>query len=230
MRIFKILNWQAYLAEFVGTFVFVLISSGAVLSNIFGEDIGVLGIAMATGLALTAMIYATVGVSGGHLNPAVTFAMWFAEKITITNAIIYICFQLLAGIAASYFLLWFFGPRSMQFLLGGPVLAADVTVQGAIVIEAVLTAVLVFVIFGTMVDKRGPVSFGPLVAGFVVLASGIFAGSLTGAALNPAKALGPLLVSGSYSSILVWIIGPMTGSLVGIFYKYLFLTTSKKGR
>lgn len=230
MKISIKLPWQAFWAEFLGTFVFVLVSSGAVLSSQFSSDIGGVGVAIATGLILAAMVYSTVGISGGHLNPAVTLAMWFAEKISALNAVFYICFQLLASISAAYLLLWIYGQKSIQFFLGGPVLAVDVTAQAAIVLEAMLTAVLVFSVFATSVDKRGPVSFGPLVIGLVVLTSGIFAGPLTGAALNPARAVGPLLVSNSYSSILVWVIGPVTGSLAGVLYKYLFLTSSKKGR
>lgn len=221
--------WQAYLAEFIGTFVFVLISAGAVLTNIFVGDVGNIGIALATGLVLTAMIYSTVAISGGHLNPAVTLALWFGEKISLISAVLYISFQLLASISAAFLLLWLFGQEATQFALGGPILGFDVNVQSAIVVEAILTAVLVFGVFATMVDRRGPVSFGPLVIGLVVAASGIFAGPLTGAALNPARAVGPLLVSNSYSTFLVWIIGPITGSLVGFVYKFLFLTSSKKG-
>lgn len=224
------LPWQAYLAEFVGTFVFVFVASGAVLSSIFSSDANGLGVALATGLTLAAMVYSTVGISGGQLNPAVTLALWFAERISFVNAVFYICFQLLASISAAYFLLFIYGQKANQFFLGGPVLGVDVTVQRAIVLEAILTSVLVFSVFATLVDKRGPVSFGPLVIGLVVLCSGIFAGSITGAALNPARAFGPLLVSGSYSSILVFIIGPIAGSIAGVLYKYLFLTSSKKGR
>lgn len=230
VKLRKTFNWQAYLAEFIGTFVFVLVSSGAVLSSVFNIDINGSGVAIATGLILTAMVYSTVGISGGHLNPAVTLAMWFAEKISVTNAVFYICVQLLASISASYLLLWIYGQKSIQFILGGPIIGADITAQTAIAIEAILTAALIFAVFATTVDRRGPVSFGPLVIGMVVLASGIFAGPLTGAALNPARAFGPLLVSGTYSSILVWIIGPFSASVLGFVYKYLFIDTFKKGQ
>lgn len=218
------------MAEFIGTFVFVFVSSAAVLSNIFAGDIGTVGISMATGLILAAMIYSTSGISGGHLNPAVTLAIWLTEGISFVNAVFYICIQLLASISAAYLLLWIYGQKSIQFLLGGPILGADMTVQTAIGLEALMTAVLVFTVFAAFVDKRGPVSFGPLVVGLVVLTAGIFGNSLTGSALNPARALGPLLVSGAYDSILVWVIGPFTGSLAGVLYKYLFLTSSKKSR
>lgn len=230
MKIRIKLSWQAYLAEFIGTFVFVFVSSGAVLANVFTGDIGVVGISMATGLILAAMIYSTTGISGGHLNPAVTLAIWLTEGISFVNAVFYICFQLLASISAAYLLLWIYGQKSMQFLLGGPIIGADVTVQMAIGLEALMTAALVFAVFAAFVDKRGPVSFGPLVVGIIVLTAGIFGGSLTGAALNPARALGPLMVSGVYDSILVWVIGPFTGSLAGVLYKYTFLTSSKKSR
>ncbi|OGE07368.1 hypothetical protein A2W70_03185 [Candidatus Curtissbacteria bacterium RIFCSPLOWO2_02_41_11] len=222
--------WRAYLAEFLGTFVFVFIASGATLTNIFFNDIGGVGVALATGLALTSMIYAVVHLSGGHLNPAVTLAIWFSQKINGGVASFYIIAQLLASLAAAGVLLWIFGPDARQFSLGGPVIGAGVSIKIAVVIEAILTAILVLAVFATMVDKRGAVSFGPLVVGLVLTVSAIFAGSLTGAALNPARAFGPLIISQSYSNLAVWIIGPATGSIFGLIYDFLFLRKSARAR
>jgi aquaporin Z len=95
-------------------------------------------------------------------------------------------------------------------------------------LEAILTAVLVFVVFATMVDKRGPVSFGPLVIGLTVVVVSIAGGAISGAALNPARAIGPVVVSGSYNDLAVWIVGPAAGALVGILYEFLFLKTASK--
>lgn len=230
MRVNINLPWRAYLAEFLGTFVFVLISSGAVLSNIFFGDVGVLAQATATGLALAAMIWATAAISGGHINPAVTLAMWFAGKISATGAIFYIGAQIMASFAAAGLLLFVYGSRAIQFSLGAPVLGADISVQAAVVIEMVLTAALVFAVFATVVDRRGPVSFGPLVIGLVVMVSGIFAGPLTGAVLNPARVLGPAVLSNSFTNLPIWILGPLAGSLFGIVYEFVFLRkASKKG-
>ena len=225
---YPLLDWRAYFAEFLGTFVFVFVASLAVLSNSFYGEVGSLGIALATGLALSAMIFSTVSISGGHLNPAVTLSFWLTQKIGAASCIFYILAQLLGSLVAASSLLLIFGDRALKFSLGGPVLGADVTMQIAVILEAILAAVLIFAVFATMVDRRGPVSFGPLVVGLVVIVASIAAGPLTGAALNPARALGPLVMSNQLDALGVWIIGPLTGSLFGIIYEFVFLRKGKK--
>jgi aquaporin Z len=223
------LPWRAYVAEALGTFFFVLIASGAVLTNIFFVDLGVLAQALAGGLALGTMIFLTAAISGGHLNPAVTLSLWLARKISAVNALFYICAQILASFAAGWVLLYIFGTKAMQFGLGAPILGTGVSPQAALILEAILTSALVFAVFATVVDKRGPGSFGPLVIGLVAAISGIFAGPITGAALNPARILGPAIISQSYTNLPIWILGPLTGSLFGLVYEFLFLRkTSKK--
>lgn len=219
--------WRALAAEFLGTFVFVFVACGSVLTRNIYEDFGVVGVALATSLILTSLIFATVAISGAHLNPAVTLAAWLTQKVNTTTAVFYILVQAAAGFAAAFLLLAIFGDRGMAFYLGGPVLSADTTVQSGLILEAVLTAVLVFVFFATMVDKRGPVSFGPIAIGLVLLAAIIFAGPIEGAALNPVK-IAPLIVSGHTESLLVWVVGPLTGSLFGVAYDFLFLRQNKK--
>lgn len=219
--------WRAYLAEFLGTFVFVLISSGAVLTNIFYGGLGDLGIASAAGLTLTAMIYATLRISGGHLNPAITLALWLAQRIRGTLAIFYIFSQILASLVAVTTLLFIFGEKAREFSLGGPLLGAGISQQTGFILEAILTAVLIWAFFATIVNQ-GNVGFGPLVVGLVVLISTIFAGPLTGAALNPARALGPAIVITPYEDLAIWIVGPAMGSLFGILYNLLFLRRGKR--
>lgn len=225
---FSLPNWRAYVAEFLGTFVFVFVAAGAVLTNVLFGELGSLGVPIATGLSLGVMIFATVAISGGNLNPAVTFSLWLAQKISTVTAVFYVLMQLLASVAAAYSLQFIFGSRATEFFLGGPALSVDTTVPIALSLEAILTAVLVFVVFATAVDKRGPVSFAPLAIGLTVLVAGIFAGPITGAALNPARAIGPLVVSGHYDSLMVFVIGPLMGSLMGLFYEFVFLRQGKR--
>ncbi|MBI2598946.1 aquaporin [Candidatus Curtissbacteria bacterium] len=224
------LPWRAYAAEFLGTFVFVFVASGAVLSNIFFGDVGVLAQSLAAGLALGAMIFMTAAISGGHLNPAVTLSLWLTRKISAINAVFYIVSQVVASFAAGAVLLYVFGDRALGFSLGAPILGADVALAAALVLEAVLTAALVFAVFATTIDKRGPVSFGPLVIGLVVVVAGIFAGPITGAALNPARVIGPAVVSQNFTNLPIWILGPALGSLFGIVYEFLFLRKGTKGK
>jgi MIP family channel proteins len=221
-------NWRAYVAEFLGTFVFVFISLGAVLTNIFFGEVGVVGIALASGLMYAAMVFSTASISGGHINPVITLSLWFVHKMSSLEALLYIIAQVGAGFAAAGLLYFVFGSEAIDFSLGAQVVGGGLSLQSAIVTEALLTAFLVFGYFATMVSRRGPVSFGPLVLGFVISASVLVAGPLTGAVLNPAKVVGALVVSNSYNNLLVWIVGPAVGSIFGIVYEFIFLKKRAK--
>jgi len=221
-------SWRAYLAEFIGTFVFVFISAGSVLVNIFYGDVGIIGIAFATGMIISALMFSVSKLSGAHFNPAVTLALWLAQKIKGSLAFFYILAQISGGFAAAGVLLWIFGPDAREFSLGGPVLGVGVSTQAAVIIEALLTAILVFVYFAMTVSRNSSVSFSPIAVGAIYTISIFFAGSLTGGAINPAKALGTLVISESYSNLVIWVIGPATGSIFGIIYDFLFLRKGKK--
>lgn len=219
--------WRAYLAEFLGTFVFVLLANGAILTNNFYE-VGNLGVALATGLAIAAAVFATVHLSGAHLNPAVTLAMWLTKKVTGTVAGAYIIGQVLGGAAASGLLLLIFGQGISELGFGVLALGIGISQQMGIMVEAIFTAILILTVFATMVDRRGPISFGPLAVGLVVTAAGIVAGPLTGAILNPARVVGPALISQTWENLPVWIVGPALGSFAGILYDFLFLRKTRK--
>lgn len=221
-------DWRAYFAEFLGTFAFVFVSSSAVLvDNLYG-DIGTVGVALTVGVSYAALVFVTVHLSGGYLNPAIAVALWLAGQLANVKAVFFILAQVLASFAAAFCLLLIFSEESKIFALGGPILGIDVSLSMAVVVEAVMSAILVFAVFGTMVDRGGPVSFGPLVLGFILLSATIIAFPVSGAAFNPARVLGPLIVSGSADNLMVWVIGPLTGSLFGIVYEYLFLRKGKR--
>ena len=221
-------SWRAYIAEFFGTFVFVFVSLGAILSGIFFGEIGVLGIAIASGFIYAAMVFATVHVSGGHINPAITLSLWFTHKISTLVALLYVVSQIAAGFAAAGLLLLIFGTRALDFSLGAQVSGGGISLQGAIIVETVLATILVYTFYSTMVDRRGPVSFGPLALGFVVCASFLIGGSLSGAVLNPSKVLGASVISGTYDNLPAWIVGPLVGSVFGIVYEFAFLKKKAK--
>lgn len=221
-------DWRSYIAEFLGTFVFIFIACGAVLTNAFYADIGPLGLAFAAGVSYAVSMFMTVHLSGGNLNPAVTLALWLTQKIRGHIAVFYILAQILASFAAAQVLLLIFGQEALDFALGGPEINADITLRTAVIVEVILTAILIFAYFAAMVDKRGPVSFGPLVIGVTYAVASIFGQLLSGAALNPARAIGPLISSQAYSSLAVWIIGPLAGSLFALVYDFLFLKKPSK--
>lgn len=221
-------NWRAYIAEFLGTFVFVFVASAAQLVNLTSEESNSLMVSFAVGLTYAAMLFATVSTSSGFLNPVVAISLWLAGKTRTIDAMFYVTSQILASIAAAFVLFFLFGEKSQVYFLGGPVLAVGTSIQQAVSLEAIFSAALVFVVFATIVDKRGPVSFGPIAAATVVTVGSMIAGPLTGGVLNPARAIGPLLVSGAYSSLLVWIVGPLVGALFGLVYDSVFLRKFKR--
>jgi MIP family channel proteins len=208
---------QKLVAEFLGTFALVFFGAGAICAEQFlhgAGGAGLLGIALAHGLAIGVMICAIGHVSGGHFNPAVTMAFWVTKRRSTPEVFGYWISQLLGGIAAAFFLKAIL-PREEAWLpvLGGtPDLARDFTRLPAIGLEAVASFFLVFVVFAAAVDEAS--SARPY-AGFCIgltITLGILAiGPLTGAALNPARAFGPALASTHWANQGVYWVGPLTG-------------------
>lgn len=220
---------KKYLAEAIATFSLVFIGAGSVLANDFtGGAVGLLGIALAHGLVLMVMIYATGHISGAHINPAVTIGMWITKKIKTEQAIDYIIFQLIGAAFAGFLLQSIFTGLPVGAELGTPILGSGITVMNGIIIEAVLTFFLVFVIFGVAVDKRAPAGMYGLAIGLVLTFDILFGGALTGAAMNPARAFGPALAAGFWDNQLVYWIGPIIGGIVAaLVYNGIFLEKKK---
>jgi len=209
---------KKYLAELISTFALVFIGAGAILANN-----SLTGVALAHGLVLMAMIYATAHISGAHVNPAVTLGMWVTKKINTKDGIFYIFAQLLGASIAGYLLLAIF-PNGLDANLGATSLASNVSFGMGILIEAILTFFLVFTIFGVAVDKRGHNGAYGLAIGLVLTFDILVGGNLTGAAMNPARSFGPALASGFWSNHLVYWIGPIIGSVVAaLTYNKLLL-------
>ncbi len=198
---------KVYLAEFIGTFALVFIGAGAVAANS-----GLVGIALAHGLVLMAMIFALGHVSGGHFNPAVTIAMLLNKEIKTEKAIGYIGSQLLGASFAGFLLLAFFPAAGG---LGVPALGSGMSFAQGALLEAILTFFLVTVIFGVAVDKKGSPQVAGLAIGLVLAFDILMGGSLTGAAMNPARAFGPAIASGQWANQAVYWLGPIVGALLG---------------
>ena len=212
-------------AEFIGTFALIFIGIGAI-HNLGGleKNGGLLGIALAHGLAIAVMVSATAGISGGHLNPAVTFGLMLADKIDLKGAFAYWLSQLAGAVAAAWMCLVVLDTTAV--FNGTPVVGKDVTLGHAVIIEAVLTFFLVFVVFGSAVDERAP-KIGGLAIGLTVALDILFAGPLTGAAMNPARAFGPALVGGQWTHHYVYWAGPLLGGgLAGLIYGRFLLKPS----
>ncbi len=215
---------KAAVAEFVATFALIFVGAGSVVTAGFGLDLT--GIALAHGLVLAVMVSVTGHLSGGLVNPAVTAGLWVAGKLPSSRAVALVGAQILGAVAGAYLLRYVAPADAFDAASGGvPALAPDIAAGKGIVIEAVTTFLLVFVVFGTAVDPRGPFA---KTAGFtigLVIAFEIMAfGPYTGAAMNPARWFGPALATGSWSDWFVWIVGPVAGAIIAaVLYSTVFL-------
>jgi MIP family channel proteins len=186
-----------------------------------------LAVAAAHGIILAVMVTATMRISG-HLNPAVTLGFLAARRIEPMMAMLYIVAQLLGAVVAAYLLDWVFPHEAaVGARLGGQSLALDVSFTKGIVLEAVATFFLVFVVFGTAVDPHAP-RVGGFAIGLTVMADILAIGPLTGASMNPARSLGPAVASGIFEAQAVYWIGPILGGVAAaLLYDALFL---RRGR
>lgn len=218
-------SWHAYFAEALGTLVFVFVAAAVVLTQQQSRLFTTEGVALATGFALAAVVYSTAHISGGHVNPAVTITMWATGKMKAMTALGYVVAQLVGAVIAALFVkVMFEGVVSPQYFLGDAMLGQGVSVGKAIFLEAIMTFVLVWTFFATVIDKRAGHNFGPLIMGLVLATAVIVIGPYTSAALNPARSFGPALVSSHWTVHFVYWIGPLIGSLLaGFGYSYGFL-------
>jgi len=222
--------WRPALAELVGTFIFFFIGAGSIVADQWlvshnSAGIGLIGVALAHGLVLSLMVSATGAISGGHLNPAVTISFWLTRRIETVTAIAYIVAQLIGGIIAGLVLRAIFPDSVWQPVhLGTPAVAPEVSFGTAVLVEAVLTFILVFCIFGTAVDDRAPRSIAGFGIGLAILIDILVGGPLTGASMNPARTFGPAVASGFWDNHLVYWIGPIVGGgLAALLYEYAFI-------
>ncbi len=222
---------QKLFAEFVGTFALIFFGAGSICADQFLRgtnqgSLGLLGIAVAHGLAIGIMVSAVGHISGGHLNPAVTIGFWVTRKTSTFDALLYWIAQLVGGVVAAYVLRAVVPEDAWRAVaLGTPGLARDLTPSAGMVIEGVMTFFLVFVVFATAVDQRG--AFGKIAGfaiGLTVCMDILMGGPLTGAAMNPARAFGPALAAKHWPNHGVYWVGPLAGGVIaGWLYDALYL-------
>src|SRR5215210_5038773 len=220
------------LAEVIGTFGLVFIGVGSVAAKYYPDaNYGLFGIATAHAIVLSVMITATMAISGGHLNPAVTIGLLVARRTTAQTAVAYIVAQLAGGVLGALAVKAIFPvgvTRSIS--LGTPTIAGNVQLSQAIALEAILTFFLVSAVFGTCVNSEAP-KVGGFAVGLVLLFDIIVGGPLTGAAMNPARAFGPALVSGQWVGHLVYWVGPIVGALLAaLLWEFLLLPRAPQRR
>lgn len=213
--------WRAALAEAVGTFALIFIGAGSIIADqLSGGRVGLVGVALAHGLAIATMVSATGHISGGHLNPAVTAGFVATRRMSVRVGVEYVIAQLVGAAVGGFLLVASFPEAARQAVhLGTPALGRGVTPGVGIVVETVLTFLLVFVVFGVAIDARGPRGTGGLMIGLVIAMDILAGGVLTGAAMNPARAFGPALFSGTWQNQIVYWVGPLLGgALASVVY------------
>lgn len=207
---------SALVAEFLGVFFLCFCGILAI-----GNEAGLLGVAFAHSLAIMVCIAAFGAVSGAHFNPAVSFAMLLTKRMSITDFLGYVGAQLAGGAVAALVcanLTAGTAKTGAALVAGGtPALAAGMTPVSGMLLEAFATFLLVSVIFGAAVDARAPKNLFPVAIGLAITAGILAIGPFTGAALNPARFIGPALVGGVSLDLVTWGIGPLLGAAAAAF-------------
>jgi aquaporin NIP len=199
-------------AEGLAAFALVFAGCGAVVANAqYDSALGTVGIALVFGLVIMVMVYATGHLSGAHINPAVTIAFTLTRHFPAREAIAYVVAQCAGAILAALVLLavW----PSQPAALGATV--PTVGVGSALVYEAILTALLMFVIMAVATDTRAVGAAAAIAIGGTIGLDALFGGPVTGASMNPARSLGPALVSGTWTDFWVYVVGPILGAGLG---------------
>lgn len=210
------MNLRALIAEFLGVFALCFVGIGAIAAT-QGDDLIV--IALAHGLAIGLSVVALGAISGGHFNPAVTFAMLITGRIAPVSAVGYWLAQLLGGLVAAFFIGALYGGTAVAD--GTPVLGANYTAVQALMMEIFLTFFLVSIIFGSAVFNN--FSFAGLVIGLAVTMDILAGGAVSGAAMNPARVLGPAIIGGEWAAHWVYWVGPLVGAgLAALLYDFLY--------
>jgi aquaporin TIP len=223
-------SWNPIVAEIVGTFLFFFIGMGAIASisrhavlsgGSPDSSANLIIVALAHGLALAVLVSALGAVSGAHFNPAVTFGVWIAGQIPARRGLAYVVAQLIGGLLAALTLRAIF-PPDVSPDLGRPQLFDGLDPLVGVIVEAILTALLLLAVFGTAIDPRAH-KLGGLFIGLAVAGDILMGGTLTGAAMNPARWFGPAAVTGVWDNSYVWILGPLIGAAAAaILYRFFF--------
>lgn len=211
---------KKYLSEMIGTMVLVLMGCGSVVfagnvAGAVGASVGTLGVALAFGLAVVAMAYTIGGISGCHINPAITLGVYLSGRMNMKDTAMYIVFQVIGAILGS----------AILYALVSTGESGDVTATGAnsfgdgemlqaFIAEAVFTFIFVLVVLGTTDEKKGAGNFAGLAIGLTLVLVHIVCIPITGTSVNPARSIGPALFEGgaALSQLWLFIVAPIVGA------------------
>ena len=222
---------KKYLAEMIGTMVLVLIGCGTAVSlgcNPVGADLStVVGTAMAFGLSVIAMAYTIGGISGCHINPAITLGVFLSKRMSAKDALMYIVFQVSGGLLGAAILYALVTSAGTDFALAGAGLGSNdlqsgVSVAGGLIAEIVFTCVFVLVVLGaTASDNESTGKFAGLAIGLSLILVHLVCIRYTGTSVNPARSFGPALFAQlaggpatALSNLWIFIVGPFAGAVL----------------
>ncbi|HLH71787.1 MAG TPA: aquaporin [Chloroflexota bacterium] len=215
------------IVEFIGPFALVYMGAGAIIAT-GGKDL--VAIALAHGLAIALLIASAGHISGGIYNPALTVGLVAARRLSVPLGIAYIIVQLLGGAVGAALLKLSFDAKAIDSVqLGTPLLGANVSAGQGVLVEAILTFFLMFAVFGTAIDPRGPKTIAGLVIGLIITMDIFAGGGLTGAAMNPARWFGPALIQGVWANGWVYWVGPIIGAVIAaLLYNEVLMVPAAK--
>ncbi len=214
-------------AELIGTALFVFVGAGSIAAGAAAAATGAtntLMVALAHGVGMAIIVSATMNISGGHINPAVTFGLFIAGKVDGRTLGQYWAAQLIGAVIGAAALKGLLPWGAVHATAAGtPMLSATTTFAQGVMIEAALTFFLVSAVFGTAVSSEAP-KIGGFGIGLAIFVGVLVGGVFTGAAMNPARAFGPALIAMQWNAHAVYWLGPLVGAaLAGLVWKLILL-------
>ena len=206
---------QKFVAEFIGTLTLVLFGCGAAVLG--GENVGQLGIALAFGFAIVAMAYGIGSISGCHVNPAVSLAVFIAGRMNARDLVLYWIAQFLGALVGAGILAAIAGTAGGLGQNGwGPGYNGEFSMQSALIFEVVMTALFVIVILGST-SPAAPAGFAGLAIGITLAVIHIVGIQVTGVSVNPARSFGPAVLVGGQALAQLWLffVAPAIGAIIG---------------
>lgn len=206
---------KKYVAECLGTFVLTFLGCAAAMFLGCNTPAGVVGVAIAFGLTVVAMAYTIGGVSGCHINPAITLGCLVSKRISCKDACMYMVFQVIGAFIGSA-LLWLLTSNTAVEGTGANDLQEGVTVLGGLLAEIIFTCVFVLVVLGTTDEKKGAGNFAGLAIGLSLVLVHLVCIRYTGTSVNPARSIAPAVFQGgtALQNLWIFIVGPFVGALL----------------